>query len=75
LLVQVIGHWSALRNASPAALRETFLCRQGKLILGEEGWRLEIQRKTEDILIDRLPWGFSKIKYPWMPQVLSVSWE
>jgi len=75
LLVQVIGHWSALRNASPAALRETFLCRPGKLFLTDEGWRLEVQRRTEDILIDRLPWGFSMIKYSWMPRRLSVAWE
>jgi contractile injection system tape measure protein len=75
LLIQVIGHWSALRNASPAALRETFLCRQGKLSLTDEGWRLEVQRRTEDILIDRLPWGFSMIKYSWMPRRLSVAWE
>jgi hypothetical protein len=75
LLVQVIGHWSVLRNSSPVALRETFLRRQGKLFLTDKGCRLEVQRKTEDILVDRLPWGFSMIKYSWMPQILSVSWE
>jgi len=75
LLVQIIGHWSVLRNASPAALRETFLRREGKLFSTNEGWRLEVQRKTEDILIDRLPWGFSMIKFSWMPRRLSVAWE
>jgi hypothetical protein len=75
LLVQVIGHWSVLRNSSPVALRQTFLRRQGKLFLTDKGCRLEVQRKTEDILVDRLPWGFSMIKYSWMSQILSVSWE
>ena len=75
LLVQVIGHWSALRNTSPATLRETFLRRKGKLFLLDEGWRLEVQRRTEDILLNRLPWGFSMIKFSWMPRLLAVSWE
>ncbi len=75
LLIQVIAHWTALRSTSPAGLRETFLHRQGKLFLSDEGWRLEVQRKTEDILLNRLPWGFSMIKFSWMPRLLSVSWE
>ena len=75
LLVQVIGHWSVLRNTSPAGLRETFLYREGKLFLTDEGSRLEVLRKTEDILLNRLPWGFSMIKFSWMPGLLSVTWE
>ncbi|MEX2512677.1 MAG: contractile injection system tape measure protein [Cyclobacteriaceae bacterium] len=75
MLIQVISHWTALRNTSPAGLRETFLRRQGKLFVTDERWRLEVQRKTEDILLNRLPWGFSIIKFSWMPLPLSVSWE
>ena len=75
LLVQVIGHWSALGNTSPGALREAFLRREGKLFSTDEGWRLEVHRKTEDILLNRLPWGFSMIKLSWMPRLLTVSWE
>ena len=75
LLVQVIGHWSALRNTSSVTLRETFLWRQGKLFSTDQGWRLEVQRKTEDVLLNRLPWGFSMIKLSWMRGLLSVSWE
>jgi hypothetical protein len=75
LLVQVIGHWSALRNTSSAALREAFLRREGKLFLTDDGWRLEVQRRTEDILLSRLPWGFPMIKFSWMPRLLSVTWE
>lgn len=75
MLIQVIAHWTALRNTSQAGLREAFLWRQGKLFSTDEGWRLEIQRKTEDLLLNSLPWGFSMIKLHWMPRLLSVSWE
>jgi hypothetical protein len=33
LLLAVIQHWTRLGNATPAGLRETFLQREGKLIL------------------------------------------
>lgn len=75
LLIQVIAHWKSLRNTSPAGLREAFLWRQGKIFSTDEGWRLEVHRKTEDILLNQLPWGFSMIKFSWMPWLLSVSWE
>jgi hypothetical protein len=75
MLLQVIGYWKALRNTSLAGLRGIFLRRQGKLSFPDEGWRLEVQRKTEDILLNRLPWGISMIKFSWMPRLLSVSWE
>lgn len=75
MLLQVIKHWTALRKTSPAGLRHTFLGRQGTLLMTEQGWNLEIQRKTEDILLNRLPWGFSQVKFPWMHRLLSVAWE
>jgi hypothetical protein len=74
MLRQVITHWKALGNTSPAGLREAFLQRQGKLFSTDDGWRLEVQRKTEDILLNRLPWGFSVIKFSWTPRLLFVSW-
>ncbi len=75
MLKQVIAHWKVLRNTSHTGLRETFLRRQGKLFLKDEKLRLRVQRKTEDILLNHLPWGFSMIKFSWMPRLLSVSWE
>ena len=75
MLIQVIAHWTALRNTSPAGLREAFLWRQAKLFSKGEEWRIEVHRKTADILLNHLPWGFSMIKFSWMPRLLSVSWE
>jgi len=75
MLKQVVGHWKSLKKTSPTGLRHTFLRRQGKLYMTNEGWRLDVQRRTEDILLNRLPWGFSLVKYSWMHRMLSVSWE
>ena len=74
VLEAIISHWQALGNTSPAGLRESFLQREGKLTAVDGGWRLTVERKTIDILLDRLPWGFSMIKLPWMPDLLFVDW-
>jgi len=75
LLRAVIGHWTALKNTSPAGLREAFLQRNGKLEIKGDDWHLLVEEKTQDILLKRLPWGISIIKYPWMRGMLSVAWN
>ncbi len=74
LMQAVIKYWTAIGNVSATGLRESFLQREGKLIVVEEGWRLTVERKTIDILINKLPWGISFIKLPWLQQKLFVDW-
>jgi hypothetical protein len=75
LLEAAIEHWGALGSSSPDALREGFLQRAGKLERRQSGWFLQLERKTLDILLDRLPWGIGIIKLPWMEEVLRVQWR
>ncbi|MDX2246137.1 MAG: contractile injection system tape measure protein [Bacteroidia bacterium] len=74
LLQAVLGHWKALKNTGPDGLRYNFLLREGKLTLTSNGWRLVVEQKTQDILLGKLPWGISKIKLSWMPDMLGVDW-
>ena len=78
LIKAVIQYWTIMKNSSIAGLQETFLRRQGKLTFRAEGegWRLQVERKTVDILLERLPmgWSFSVIKMPWMAEMLFVEW-
>lgn len=76
LLKAVINHWTVLKNTSPQGLRNMFLQRKAKLSSQPDGngWRLQVARKTEDVLIERIPWGFSVIKLPWMQNILFVEW-
>ncbi len=75
LLKAVIEHWGVLGGTSPDGLREGFLEREGKLEKQQTGWRLLIEHKTLDILLDRLPWNLSLIKLPWMTEMLKVEWR
>ena len=74
LLRAVVGHWSALGQASPAALRETFLTRPGRLRAGPDAWELEVERRGADVLLARLPWTLNPVRLPWMPRPLQVIW-
>ena len=74
LLQSVINYWPPLKNTSADGLRSTFLQREGKLEAKENGWLLTVEQKTVDVLLDKLPWGFSTIKLPWMKEMLNVDW-
>ncbi|MGM9512977.1 contractile injection system tape measure protein [Roseateles sp. DB2] len=81
MLQAVISHWKALGNTSVAGLREAFLQRQGRLMREKPradappAWRLRVEKRGLDVLLDRLPWSFSTIRLPWMEGVLHVEWR
>lgn len=75
LLNAVIAHWSVLRNTSIAGLRETFLQRNGKLTKVDNGWLLQVEQKSVDILLNHLPWGIGIVNLPWMKEMLYVEWN
>lgn len=75
LLKAAIEHWGALGSSSPGALQEGFLQREGKLEKEQTGWKLYVEQKTLDILLDKLPWNLSMIKLPWMKEILKVEWR
>ena len=74
MLRAIIAHWGALGSTSVAGLREAFLQRPGLLRQQGDAWQLKVEKKTLDILLEKLPWGFSVIRHPWMPQALMVDW-
>ncbi len=74
LLQAVIGHWTALGKVSIPGLREGFLSRAGKLSHQDNGWKLQIERNTIDILLDRAPFSVGLVKLPWMKEILWIEW-
>lgn len=75
MLTAVIKLWNALGKSSPDGLREGFLSRAGKLQKQENGWLLQIEPKTIDILIDKLPWNLAMVKLPWLKEMIWVEWR
>lgn len=74
LLQSAVKNWSALKSTSPEGLRQAFLQREGLLYLGEEKCLLRIERQTQDILLDRLPYTLSMFKLPWLHHMIYVEW-
>jgi hypothetical protein len=75
LLTAVIRNWPKLKNTSPDGLREAFLQREGKLTLSDNGWKLNIERKSIDVLLSSIPWSYSVIKLSWMNNFILVEWN
>lgn len=74
LLAAVLGHWTALRSSSAAWLRSQFFLRDGKLETVDGGFRVTVERRAQDVLLARLPWGFGVISLPWLQQRIFVQW-
>lgn len=74
LLRSMLANWKALSGTSIAGLRETFFQRQGRLEQSDIGWKLQVQRKTVDVLVDQIPWSIAVIFHVWMPGALHVTW-
>jgi hypothetical protein len=74
LLAAILANWTTISTSSVEALRETFLQRQGKLKLVPGHNALQVERKTVDVLVDRIPWNFHLVFNPWMAEPLHVIW-
>lgn len=75
LLGVVLEHWKGLRSDSVDLLRNEFLQREAKIITEEhQTTRLVFERKTQDILLDSLPWNLGIVKVDWRKDLLFVEW-
>lgn len=75
LLKAVIANWKAVGRMSPDGLRGTYFVRPGIVETAGTADLLTVEKKTYDILLDKLPWGYSMVKHPWMEKVLNVKWR
>lgn len=74
LLGAVLTHWSALKSNSVGWMRAQFFLRSAKLEQLDSNWRLTVERRAQDVLLDRLPWGLGVIRLPWMQAPVYVHW-
>jgi hypothetical protein len=74
ILAAILANWTILQGTSVSTLRENFLQREGRLDIEEGSYRLIVQRKTLDVLVDQIPWSLSIIYFPWMVAPLHTIW-
>lgn len=74
LLQAAISHWPEIGDSSVNGFRGNWLVRDGILVELTDKWELTVEKRAYDILINRSPFSFSIIKYPWMSKPLHVYW-
>ena len=74
LLRAVLTHWRALKSNSIEWMRGQFFLRAAKLERVDSNWRLTVERRVQDVLLDRLPWGVGVVGLPWMQGPVYVHW-
>ena len=74
LLIEVVRHWPALKNTSADGLRQLFIQRDGKLFQEDDRYKLIVERKAQDVLLESLSWNIAVIKLPWISNILFTEW-
>ena len=75
VLQSAISYWTVLGNTSTDGIRSSFLQRSGLLRKTEDGWSLNVEHQSFDMLLEQLPWTISIIKLSWMKYPLYTEWQ
>lgn len=74
LLQGVIHNWDSMQNSTSEAIQESFFKHDGLLQFKEEHIELTVEKRSIDILLQRISWNISLVKIPWMDRPLHISW-
>ncbi|MDZ7695037.1 MAG: contractile injection system tape measure protein [Balneolaceae bacterium] len=75
LLHSVINQLEVLKSTSVQGLRQSFIQRNARLTGKSDQWELQVESKGFDMLLDKLPWGISVARLPWMKKPIYVDWR
>lgn len=75
LVELAIRSWPKAKSMSVSGFKQMFLNREGNVVVTEQGYLIEVEKRAEDILLTQLPWGLGVIHLPWFGQkLLNVNW-
>jgi Contractile injection system tape measure protein len=74
LLEVVRQRWEKMKNTSIEGLQLSFLQRGGAITATPDGWKLRVEQKGIDVLLQYLPWSWGMIRLPWMNKTLYTEW-
>ncbi|TPG45284.1 contractile injection system tape measure protein [Flavobacterium pectinovorum] len=74
MLRAVLDHWEVMKKSSVALLQNEYLQRPGKIILTGDNPKVIVERKTQDILLDKISWNIGIVKLAWKNKVIFVDW-
>lgn len=74
LLESLKEHWNSLKNTSTQGLIKSFIDRKGIISKTSNGFLLQVDTVTIDILMENLPFGIQTIKLPWNEYFIYTEW-
>jgi len=74
LLESLMENWKKLKNTGKETVRNGFLQREGTLLEEADGYRLVVERKAQDVLLNGLPFTLGVVKLPWQKKLVFVEW-
>lgn len=74
MLQSVLENWPVMKDSSVYLLQNEYLQRPGKIILTEGNPKIIVERKTQDILLDKLNWNLGIVKLAWKNKIIFVDW-
>lgn len=75
MLNGVKGNWTKVQNISIKGFQYNFIERSGQLEQKEEKWVLSVDPRSYDMLLDSVPWSYTKVRFPWLKKQIHVSWR
>lgn len=75
MLNGVKNNWEKVRNVSVRGFQLNFIERGGSLEQKEDKWLLSVDPRPYDMLLDSLPWSYSRVRFPWLKKQIHVSWR
>ena len=76
LIKSVIENWKAIGHVSIDGFRGTFLHREGFIEKeNDDEIYLKVKKGPFDMLLDKLPWSYSMLKFKWHKKLLSTIWR
>lgn len=66
--------WEKLKNTSVEGIRVSFLQRDGALTPLQDEWKMRVEQKGIDVLLQYLPWSWRLVRLPWMSKTLYTEW-
>lgn len=74
-VIESVQHnWAPMKKSSVALVQNEFFQRPGKLVITDSDYTLTVERKTQDILLEKLSWGIGLVKLPWHKKFIFVNW-
>lgn len=75
MLNGVKGNWDKVRNISIQGFQHNFMERSGRVEQKDDKWLLTVDSRAYDMLLDSVPWSYSRVQFPWLTKPVQVSWR